>query len=69
MATDPVRSFRQYQERYLPSTVAKPETAEELGTRIAREALDALAAAVPCHPRKGDTRAWWLRLLYRRVNR
>lgn len=22
-----------------------------------------------CHPRKGDTRSWWLRLLYRRANR
>jgi len=22
-----------------------------------------------CHPRKGDTRSWWLRLLYRKANR
>jgi hypothetical protein len=36
---DTVRSYRQFQERYLPSQTVQPETPQETGERIAREAL------------------------------
>lgn len=56
---DSVRTYEQFERRYLPETVAKREreneTAEEAGRRIAREALAKASPATP--EREPDTAA------------